>query len=125
MNRAKYISLMTVAIAVIAIGMEFVMKRFFPSVTSLGYLIVPLFYWLFYALSAIFLFRNCKPGQLVKIHMVIKGLKMILSLFFLLIISLVMHSDVVAVIVNFLVYSTLLLVPESYGFISLKKRIQS
>ena len=115
---------MTAAIAVIAIVMELVKKRFFPSVTSMGYLAVPLFYWLFYAVSAIFLFGKYASVQLVKIHVVIRGLKMILSLFFLLVISFVMRSDAIAVIANFLVYSTLLLIPESYMFISLKKRIQ-
>ena len=120
MNRVKYISLMTVAIAVIAIVMEFVMKSFFPSATSKWYLLIPAFYWLFYSVSAIFLFGKDTLAQLARIMMIVKGVKMILSLFLLLLLSFILRGEGLAVLANFLIYSTLLLFPESLGLISLK-----
>ena len=108
MNRTGYISLMTAAIVAVAVVMEFVLDRFFPSVTSAGYLFVPLFYWLFY-----------------KVYMVTKGVKLLLTLFVLLVVSFTMRSEGLAIIVNFIAYSTLLLLPESYGLISLKNRISA
>ena len=125
MNRTGYISLMTAAIVVVAVVMEFVLDRFFPSVTSAGYLFVPLFYWLFYTVSAIFLFRKENPVQLLKVYMVTKGVKLLLTLFVLLVVSFTMRSEGLAIIVNFIAYSTLLLLPESYGLISLKNRISA
>ena len=125
MNRTGYISLMTAAIVVVAVVMEFVLDRFFPSVTSAGYLFVPLFYWLFYTVSAIFLFWKENPVQLLKVYMVTKGVKLLLTLFVLLVVSFTMRSEGLAIIVNFIAYSTLLLLPESYGLISLKNRISA
>lgn len=125
MNRTGYISLMTAAIVAVAVVMEFVLDRFFPSVTSAGYLFVPLFYWLFYTVSAIFLFRKENPVQLLKVYMVTKGVKLLLTLFVLLVVSFTMRSEGLAIIVNFIAYSTLLLLPESYGLISLKNRISA
>lgn len=125
MNRTRYIFLMTTSIVLIALVMEMAMERLFPSYTSANYLLIPLFYLLFHVVSAIFLFKKYSPVQLIKVHMIVKGVKMILSLFVLLILSFVLRSEGLAVIVNFLVYSLLLLVPESYGFISLKKRVQN
>lgn len=125
MNRTGYISLMTAAIVAVAVVMEFVLDRFFPSVTSAGYLFVPIFYWLFYTVSAIFLFRKENPVQLLKVYMVTKGVKLLLTLFVLLVVSFTMRSEGLAIIVNFIAYSTLLLLPESYGLISLKNRISA
>ena len=116
---------MTAAIVAVAVVMEFVLDRFFPSVTSAGYLFVPLFYWLFYTVSAIFLFRKENPVQLLKVYMVTKGVKLLLTLFVLLVVSFTMRSEGLAIIVNFIAYSTLLLLPESYGLISLKNRISA
>ncbi|MBO7302540.1 MAG: hypothetical protein J6U58_07535 [Bacteroidaceae bacterium] len=123
MSRTRYISLMTVVIVVIAIVMEFVMKRFFPSQTSSDYLFIPLFYLLFYTVSAIFLFKKYSPLQFAKVMLIVKGVKMIISLFVLLILSFVMRGEGLGVIVNFIVYFLVLLIPESVGLISLKNRL--
>lgn len=123
MNRIGYISLMTTLIVVIAIAMEFVMGRYFSSHTSVDYLFIPFFYWLFYTVSAIFLFKEHSSLQFAKTVMVVKGVKMMLSLFMLLILSFVTRGNGICVVLNFIVYSTLLLVPESLGLISLKNRL--
>ena len=123
MNRNGYISLMTTLIVVIAIAMEFVMDSFFSSNTSMDYLFIPLFYWLFYTVSAIFLFKEHSSLQFAKTVMIVKGVKMILSLFVLLILSFVTRGNGICVVLNFIVYSTLLLVPESLGLVSLKNRL--
>ena len=123
MNRKGYISLMTTLIVVIAIAMEFVMDSFFSSHTSMDYLFIPLFYWLFYTVSAIFLFKEHSSLQFAKTVMIVKGVKMILSLFVLLILSFVTRGNGICVVLNFIVYSTLLLVPESLGLVSLKNRL--
>ena len=125
MNRTGYISLMSAAIVLIAVAMEFVMERFFPSVTSAGYLFVPLFYWLFYTVSAIFLFRKGTPLRLLRVFLIMKGVKFILALFVLLVVSFAMRGYGLPIIVNIIIYSTLLLLPESYGLISLKNRMSA
>lgn len=123
MNRTGYIALMTAVIVAIAIVMEFVMKRFFSSHISVDYLFIPLFYWLYYTVSAIFLFKEQSSLQFARTMMIVKGVKMILSLFILLILSFVTRGNGICVILNFVIYSTLLLVPESLGLISLKNRL--
>lgn len=123
MKRTGYIALMTAVIVAIAIVMEFVMKRFFSSHISVDYLFIPLFYWLYYTVSAIFLFKEQSSLQFARTMMIVKGVKMILSLFILLILSFVTRGNGICVILNFIIYSTLLLVPESLGLISLKNRL--
>ena len=89
----------------------------------MDYLFIPLFYWLFYTVSAIFLFKEHSSLQFAKTVMIVKGVKMILSLFVLLILSFVTRGNGICVVLNFIVYSTLLLVPESLGLVSLKNRL--
>ena len=122
-DKKKTMMLFTCLLVLMMLAGEAIMMLFFPSCTSKGYLVIPGYFWLLY-MVAIYLVPSDMDGKAIaKYMMVFKGAKMIVSLFVLLALSMLLRPQALSVISHYVVYYTLLMIPESMYLMSMKKRV--
>lgn len=122
-NKKKTILLFTLLMILLATAGEVMIAYLFPAYTSRTHLVVPLYFWVFYTVSVYALPERLDSGLLAKNLVWLKSLKMVVSLFALLVMALVFRDNAKGVIVDFLVFYLLLIVPESAYIMYIRKNI--
>jgi hypothetical protein len=122
-NKKKTILLFTLLMILLATAGEVMIAYLFPAYTSRTHLVVPLYFWVFYTVSIYALPERLDSGLLAKNLVWLKSLKMVVSLFALLVMALVFRDNAKSVIVVFLVFYLLLIVPESAYIMYIRKNI--
>lgn len=122
-NKKKTILLFTLLMILLATAGEVMIAYLFPAYTSRTHLVVPLYFWVFYTVSIYALPDRLDSGLLAKNLVWLKSLKMVVSLFALLVMALVFRGNAKGVIVDFLVFYLLLIVPESTYIMYIRKNI--
>lgn len=122
-NKKKTILLFTLLMILLAAAGEVMIAYLFPAYTSRTHLVVPLYFWVFYTVSVYALPERLDSGLLAKNLVWLKSLKMVVSLFALLVMALVFRDNAKGVIVDFLVFYLLLIVPESAYIMYIRKNI--
>ena len=122
-NKKKTILLFTLLMILLATAGEVMIAYLFPAYTSRTHLVVPLYFWVFYTVSIYALPERLDSGLLAKNLVWLKSLKMVVSLFALLVMALVFRDNAKGVIVDFLVFYLLLIVSESAYIMYIRKNI--
>ena len=122
-NKKKTILLFTLLMILLATAGEVMIAYLFPAYTSRTHMVVPLYFWVFYTVSIYALPERLDSGLLAKNLVWLKSLKMVVSLFALLVMALVFRDNAKGVIVDFLVFYLLLMVPESAYIMYIRKNI--
>ena len=122
-NKKKTILLFTLLMILLATAGEVMIAYLFPAYTSRTHLVVPLYFWVFYTVSIYALPERLDSGLLAKNLVWLKSLKMVVSLFALLVMALVFRDNAKGVIVDFIVFYLLLMVPESAYIMYIRKNI--
>lgn len=122
-NKKKTILLFTLLMILLATAGEVMIAYLFPAYTSRTHLVVPLYFWVFYTVSIYALPERLDSGLLAKNLVWLKSLKMVVSLFALLVMALLFRDNAKGVIVDFLVFYLLLIVPESAYIMYIRKNI--
>lgn len=122
-NKKKTILLFTLLMILLATAGEVMIAYLFPAYTSRTHLVVPLYFWVFYTVSVYALPERLDSGLLAKNLVWLKSLKMVVSLFALLVMALLFRDNAKGVIVDFLVFYLLLIVPESAYIMYIRKNI--
>ncbi len=99
------------------------MMFLFPDYTAKAHLAVPVYFWLFYTVAIISLPTRLDCKMFARRMLLFKVAKMTVSLFVLFFIALFSESQAKGVIINFLVYYLLLMIPENYCVLSIKKKM--
>ena len=122
-NKKKTILLFTLLMILLATAGEVMIAYLFPAYKSRTHLVVPLYFWVFYTVSIYALPERLDSGLLAKNLVWLKSLKMVVSLFALLVMALVFRDNAKGVIVDFLFFYLLLIVPESAYIMYIRKNI--
>lgn len=118
MNKIKYISIFTLVMIVFTFIVEFVALKFFTGTSSLFW-VAPFYFWMFYTV-ALLLFRNGR--RLLNGFMLFKGMKMFLTMLFMVVLAFIFRSHTTELIIYFLVYYMFLLIAESLFLLYIKKK---
>ena len=121
MNRTKTFLYFTVFMIALFLLGEFIVGQFFPEYTSVARYIIPAFYWVLYSAFILAVKLPSGGADMAKYFMAFKGGKLFLSLMMLVVLGFAFREQAVGVIINFLVYSTLLLIAETATMLYLKK----
>ena len=121
MNRTKTFLYFTVFMIALFLLGEFIVGLFFPEYTSAARYIIPVIYWLLYSAFILVVKFPSGGADMAKYFMAFKGGKLFLSLMMLVVLGFAFREQAVGVIINFLVYSTLLLIAETATMLYLKK----
>lgn len=116
--------ILTGMMLVMVLAGELVLSYLFPSYTAKSHLAVPVYFWLFYTIAVVLAPSRLDTVTLAKSLVKLKSIKLLASLFVLLIICFIFKGHFKGVAVNFIAFYILLLVPESMYVISLKKSIK-
>lgn len=122
-NKKKTILLFTLLMLLLTAAGEAMVAYLFPTYASRVYLGVPLYFWVFYTVSIYALPERLDLKLLAKNLVKLKSLKMIVSLFVLLGMALMFRSHAKGMILYFLVFYILLIVPESLYTMHIRKNI--
>lgn len=122
-NKKKTILLFALLMILLAAAGEVMIAYLFPAYTSRTHLVVPLYFWVFYTVSVYALPERLDSGLLAKNLVWLKSLKMVVSLFALLVMALLFRDNAKGVIVDFLVFYLLLIVPESAYIMYIRKNV--
>lgn len=121
MNRTKIMLYFTAMMIALFLMGEFIIGQFFPGYTSVVRYIIPAFYWVLYSAFILVVKLPLDGADMAKYFMAFKGGKLFLSLVMLAVLGFAFRDQAVGVIINFLVYSTLLLIAETAAMLYLKK----
>lgn len=121
MGRIGTISLLTVIVALIAVLVEFLLPQLMPGHSTKAHMAVLLYFWAFYAIAVVSLPEMKVTKGTAGVFMLFKAAKMVLSLFALLLTAFFMRSHAKTVMICFLLYYLLMLLPESVCLMRLKK----
>ena len=113
--------LLLALLLVLALLLEWVLPMVFPQHSSWAHIPVPLYFGLFYSLAVVFVGQPANQALLAKRFMLLKGVKILLSLFLLLAVVFVAHAQAKVVVISFLFYYIVMLLPESIYLMHLKK----
>lgn len=121
MKKTKEIMLLLALLLVLALLLEWVLPMVFPQHSLWGHIPVPLCFGLFYSLAVVFVGQPASQALLAKRFMLLKSVKILLSLFLLLAVVFVVHAQAKVVVITFLFYYIVMLLPESLYLMHLKK----
>ena len=102
---------------------ELLLWGVFSEYKGKAHLAVPVFFLLLYAVPLAFVAQPAETKQFIKQLMVFKSLKMFLSIGALLAFCLLLREQATAVLVNFLVYSLVMIVVENIYVLGVKKKL--
>lgn len=122
MNKTKILLCFTAMMIVLFLLGEVLAGLFFPEYTSAARYIIPVFYWVLYSAFILVVKLPLDGADMAKYFMAFKSGKMFLSLMMLAVLGFAFRDQAVGVIINFLVYSTLLLITETAAMLYLKKQ---
>ena len=123
MNKIKTITILAALLLLMTVAGEVLFGVLFPGYAGMAHLVVPVFFLALYAVPLAVMAQPADAKQFVRQFMVFKSLKLLLSLGALLAMCLIFREQATAVLVNFLVYTFLMLVVENVYMFNLKKRI--
>lgn len=123
-DKRKTILWFTAMMIVLAFASDLLIKQIFPTYIAEVHWSVPLYFWLIYVVMIFVVPKRLDSTLLVKNLAKFKGIKMVVSLFAMLVIGFLFRKHAVVVLMDFLAFSLLLLAVESIYIISLKKNMK-
>ena len=123
MNKIKVLLYLSVLILALFLLGELCMAFFFPLYSSAARYIIPLFYWGLYSVAIILVKFPFSGKSAPKYIMAFKAAKIFLALMLLAILAFVFRSQAMAVIINFLAFSMILLVVETIAMLYMKRHV--
>ena len=123
MNKRKTILLLLALLLLMTVAGEFLLGIFFKGYAGMAYLVVPAFFLALYATPLAVAAPPTNPMQFIKQYMIFKTVKLIVSLMAIVVLGFVFKEQATGVLVNFLIYSLVLLVVENLYVLDLKKKL--
>ena len=123
MNKIKTITILVAMLLLMAVAGEVLLGVLFQEYAGKAHLAVPLFFMALYATPVAVIPQPVDAKQFIKQFMVFKTLKMVLSIGALLAMCFLFREQATVVLVNFLIYSFVMMVVENVYVFGLKKKI--
>ncbi len=123
MNKIKTITILAAMLLLMTVAAEVVLGVLFPGYAGKAHLLVPLFFWVLYAVPVAVMAQPTDAKLFIKQLMVFKSLKMVLSVGALLAMCFIFREQATVVLVNFLIYTLAMMVVENIYIFDLKKKI--
>lgn len=113
MDKIRLLSIFTAIISLMALADGVLAAYLYPGHDSAIRYTVPVFFWLFYS-AVIIVFKKGIDGEnVVKYMMCFKGGKMLLTLSSMFVLAFLFRDSAKEIVITFLVYYILLLLPET------------
>ncbi len=100
---------------------EAIISVAFPGYTAKAHLAIPVYFWLIYSVAIITVKQNPTTKEFATFFMAAKAVKIVLSLMVLTVMAFVFRSQAKGVILNFLVYYSLMMIPENIFSLYMKR----
>lgn len=123
MNKRKTILLLLALLLLMTVAGEFLLGIIFKGYAGKAHLVVPAFFLALYAIPLAVAAPPANPMQFIKQYMIFKTVKLIVSLMAIVVLGFVFKEQATGVLVNFLIYSLVLLVVENLYALDLKKKL--
>ena len=123
MNKRKTILLLLALLLLMTVAGEFLLGIIFKGYAGKAHLVVPAFFLALYAIPLAVAAPPANPMQFIKQYMIFKTVKLIVSLMAIVVLGFVFKEQATGVLVNFLIYSLVLLVVENLYVLDLKKKL--
>ena len=123
MNKIKTITMLLALLLLMAVAGEVLLGVLFQGYAGKAHLAVPVFFLALYAIPVAVIAQPADAKQFIKQFMVFKTLKMVLSIGALLAMCFLFREQATVVLVNFLIYSFVMMVVENVYVFGLKKKI--
>ena len=123
MNKIKMITMLLALLLLMAVAGEVLLGVLFQGYAGKAHLAVPVFFLALYAIPVAVIAQPADAKQFIKLFMVFKTLKMVISIGALLAMCFLFREQATVVLVTFLVYSFVMMVVENVYVFGLKKKI--
>ena len=123
MNKTKIILSLGAMLLLMTLAGESLLGAIFPGYVGKAHLVAPPFFFVFYALAIVFAAKPVDAKQFVKQYMAFKTVKLMSLLPAMLACGFLFREQAKGVLVNFLIYSLVMLVAENAFVIYNKKRM--
>lgn len=123
MDKTKTISFLGALLLLMAVAGELLLGIIFPGYVGKAHLVVPPFFFVFYALAIVVAAKPVDAKQFVKQYMAFKTMKLMALLTAMLAFGFLFREQAKGVLVNFLIYSLVMIVVENMYVLYNKKRI--
>lgn len=123
MNKTKIILCLGAMLLLMAIAGELLLRVILPDYVGKAHLVAPPFFFVFYALAIVVAAKPVDAKQFVKQYMAFKTVKLMSLLTAMLAFGFLFREQAKGVLVNFLIYSLVMLVAENAFVIYNKKRM--
>lgn len=123
MNKRNTILILVALLLLMTIAGELLLAVLFPGYVGKAHLTVPVFFLVLYAVPVVFMTQPVDAKLFIKQFMIFKSLKLVLSLGALLAMAFIFKEQAKGVLVNFLIYTLVMLVIENMYVLKLKKQI--
>ena len=123
MNKLKIMTYFTALMIALFLLCEVCITFFYPQYDSVARYILPAFYWLMYSAFILAVKLPLEGTAAPKYIMAFKSAKLFLSLTLLALLAFSLRDQATGVIINFLVYSMVLLVVETAAVLYIKKHL--
>lgn len=128
-TKRNFISLLTLFTTTAAVIVLFILHEVLPGHYFGGFPLIPVYFYLF-GLFNIYMFDACRrraPQKLLLLYLAMKMMKMLVSIFVLLIYCVAVHEEAKAFMLTFISFYLLYLIYETWFFFSVEmnqKRIK-
>ena len=123
MNKTKIILCLGALLLLMALAGELLLGVFFPGYMGKAHLVVPPFFFVLYAVALGVAARPTDAKHFVKQYMTFKTVKLMTLLVAILAFGFLFREQAKGVLVNFLIYSLVMIVVENMYVLYNKKRI--
>ena len=123
MNKTKIILSLGAMLLLMTLAGELLLGAIFPGYVGRAHLVAPPFFFVFYALAIVVAAKPVDAKQFVKQYMAFKTVKLMSLLTAMLAFGFLFREQAKGVLVNFLIYSLVMLVAENAFVIYNKKRM--
>ena len=123
MNRTKVILILGAMLLLMALAGELLLGAMFPGYVGKAHMVVPLFFFVLYAVALGVAAKPTDSRHFVRQYMAFKTVKLMTLLTAMLIFGFTFREQAKGVLVNFLIYSLVMIVVENAFVLYNKKRM--
>lgn len=123
MNKIKTILIFTAMLLLMTVAGEVLLSVLFPGYEGKAHLVVPLFFLALYAVPLGIASPSSDSKHFIRQYLIFKTVKLLLSLGAIVVLGFGFKEQATGVLVNFLIYSLLMLVVENIYVLNLKNKL--
>ncbi|MBP1637662.1 MAG: putative rane protein [Bacteroidetes bacterium] len=124
--RSKFILILTAVILITGLGIKYLLTNYFAQISFAGYMLIPVFFMILGLGMIYFLTQEKKENdrKLVNKYMLIRVIKILLSLVFILIYWVVNKPEIKNFATIFIVFYMIYLIFETYIYVQVEKMMK-